>query len=224
MQLLYVMYFVVDQQKMVKLTLPHVIILCSFEVSSDDRHLWDLEYHVSLFKPRILFSKCFYDEILISSWQRGVWCCPCPSTRRPLEAKWKNCRIYPNFPSFSPGDPLLCINKRKCLQWGLLHHLVDICFEHFSSTTLWLFNGTTCSSPPSRSGGRTISYCGRPRKQFAFPPITPRHIGAILRNFSTLACQNPFSSTFKLKVKLERKSADSLFCPSLPLSGVLGEY
>ena len=119
------------------------------------------------------------------------------------------------FPPSRKNDPLLCINKRKCLQWGLLHHLVDICFEHFSSTTLWLFNGTTCSSPPSRSGGRTISYCGRPRKQFAFPPITPRHIGAILRNFSTLACQNPFSSTFKLKVKLERKSADSLFCPSL---------
>ena len=32
--------------------------MCSFEVSSVDRHLWDLEYHVLVLKPRIIFSKC----------------------------------------------------------------------------------------------------------------------------------------------------------------------
>ena len=141
MQLLYVMYFVVDQQKMVKLTLPHVIILCSFEVSSDDRHLWDLEYHVSLFKPRILFSKCFYDEILISSWQRGVWCCPCPSTRRPLEAKWKNCRIYPNFPSFSPERPTAVHKQKEMPAVRLItpssRHMFRALFEHYPLALQW---------------------------------------------------------------------------------------
>lgn len=141
MQLLYVMYFVVDQQKMVKLTLPHVIILCSFEVSSDDRHLWDLEYHVSLFKPRIIFSKCFYDEILISSWQRGVWCCPCPSTRRPLEAKWKNCRIYPNFPSFSQERPTAVHKQKEMPAVRLItpssRHMFRALFEHYPLALQW---------------------------------------------------------------------------------------
>ena len=69
----------------------------------------------------------------------------------------------------------------------------DICFEHFSSTTpttLWLLFNIKIS--------RTISYCGTTKKTICLATTnhsTSRHIGAILRNFSTLACQNPLSPT-----------------------------